>query len=267
MESAVFQEQIEAARAYENLFVASLFGPWAPVVVDAAGIRRNERVLDIACGTGVLARTAAERALPGGAVTGLDPNPGMLAVAAELNSDIDWKLGTAESLPFEDASFDAVISQFGLMFFTERIKAIEEMLRVMAPGGRVAVAVWDSLQNTPAYADDVAMLERIACRAAADALRAPFVLGDEKLLANLFNEAGASEVKVLRKYGLADFPALKVMVEADLRGWLPVMGVTLSEDVIAAVLEEAEQVLGRYVTEGGRVRFDSPALVVTARKS
>ena len=99
------------------------------------------------------------------------------------------------------------------------------MLRVLIPGGRLVVAVWDSLDNIPAYAAEVALLDRMAGRRAADSLRAPFVLGDRHDLATLFEDAGAASVEVTTHQGTAQFPSIRVMVEADLRGWLPVTGV------------------------------------------
>ena len=267
MSEPMLQAQIDAAKAYEALFVSSLFGEWAPKVADAAQIRPGQRVLDVACGTGVLAREAASRTGPTGSVAALDPNIGMLSVAKELTPAVDWHQGVAESLPFPDDSFDAVVSQFGLMFFTDRAQALREMLRVLTPRGRLAVAVWDSLDNTPAYAAEVALLERVAGRQAADALRAPFVLGDRSELAALFSGAGVSSVEVTSEHGTAHFPSVRVMVEADLRGWLPVMGVFLAEEQIARMLEEAEPVLAPYVTADGMVVFDSPAHIVTGRKS
>ena len=255
-----------AAAAYEELHVPALFRQWAPRVADAARIQAGDRVLDVACGTGVLAREAATHVGDGGLVAGLDAAPGMLAVAEKLAPKIEWRVGLAESLPYATESFDAVVSQFGLMFFRDRTAAIREMLRVLTPGGRMAVAVWESLERSEAYPLEVALLERLAGRQAADALRAPFVLGDRSELETLFAGAGASSVDVVTHHGTARFPSIRTMVEADLRGWLPVMGVTLTEEKIESILSEAEQVLSQYVTDEGVVEFDAPAHIVTARK-
>jgi SAM-dependent methyltransferase len=252
--------QIDAASAYEHFFVPALFGGWAASVVDAARLRPGQRVLDVACGTGVLAREAAKRAA---SVAGLDPDPGMLAVAARLAPGIEWRQGIAESLPWPDQSFDAVLSQFGLMFFTDRDRALREMRRVLAPGGRMAVAVWDSLENTPAYAAEVALLERIAGVPAADALRAPFVLGNPAELMALFAGAGVASVSIATHRGTARFPDVRSMLEADLRGWLPIMGVVLSEAQIGQILEAGEQVLAPYVTHEGAVVFEISAHIVS----
>ena len=109
--------------------------------MDATQVFSGHRVLDVACGTGVLAREAALRVGPTGFVVGLDPNPGMLAVAEQFTPTVDWWWGMAELLPFPDQSFYAVISQFGLMFFKDRRQAVIEMLRVLKSRGRLVVAV------------------------------------------------------------------------------------------------------------------------------
>ena len=265
MSNPTFEAQVAAAKAYETLFVPALFGQWASLVVEAANLVEGERVLDVACGTGVLARNAQHRTGPTGYVAGLDPSPGMLAVAKELSPSVDWRQGAAESLPFPDASFDAVISQFGFMFM-DRDKAAHEMLRVLRPNGRLVVAVWDSTDNIPAYAAEIALLERIAGTRAADALRAPFALGDRERFAEIFRKAGASSVVMNTSKGIGQFPSIRVMVEADLRGWLPVMGVDLSEEKIGRILGEAQEALASYVSDDGRVTFDASAHLLSARK-
>jgi SAM-dependent methyltransferase len=190
----------------------------------------------------------------------------MLEVAKRLAPTVEWRQGVAESLPFPDRSFDAVVSQFGLMFFKDRREALREALRVLVPKGRLAFAVWDSLDKIPAYATEVAVLERVAGRRAADPLRAPFVLGDRHDLTTLFGDAGVASVEVTTDRGRAQFPNVRVMVEADLRGWLPLMGVLLPEEQIARILEEAEHVLRPYVSTDGTVAFATSAHIVTGTK-
>lgn len=266
MSQPTLQAQIDGAMAYEGLMVPALFGEWASKVADAAQIRPGHRVLDVGCGTGVLGREVTSRTGPGGVVVGLDPSPGMLEVARRLAPSVDWRQGVAESLPFPDRSFDAVVSQFGLMFFDDRRQALREALRVLVPRGRLAVVVWDSLDNVPAYAAEVDLLERVAGRRAADALRAPFVLGELRDLIALFEDAGVASVHVTTGRGAGRFPSARVMVEADLRGWLPLMGVVLPEDQIARILREAEQVLAPYVRTDGTVVFATSAHIVTGTK-
>ncbi len=127
------------------------------------------------------------------------------------------------------------------------------------------MAVWDSLERSEAYPISVDLLNRRAGPAAADALRAPFVLGDTDELRSLFEEAGASKVSIDTRHGTARFPSVRSMVEADLRGWLPVMGVVLDDDLIELVLAEAEETLSEYVTADGQMVFDAPAHIVTAQ--
>lgn len=256
------RELIDAANAYEALFVPALFRQWAAKVADAAAIRGGQRVLDVACGTGILAREAAARVGAAGHVVGLDPNPGMLAVAARLAPDVEWRQGVAESLPFPPGSFDAVVSQFGLMFFRDGCQALQEMKRVLTPGGRLVVAVWNSLDEIPAYASLVTLLEAAAGSRAADALRAPFVLGDRKSLARLASDAGMGTAVIQTDHGVAEFPSIRSMVEADLRGWLPVMGVNLPDDQIEAILVQAERALAPYGTPDRRISFPISAHLV-----
>lgn len=258
--------EITAAEAYEALHVPALFEQWAPKMIQGARIQSGQRVLDLACGTGVLARQLLATMGEEVSIVGLDAGGGMLTVARRLAPTISWQHGVAESLPFEDASFDAVVCQFGLMFFQDRRGALVEMLRVLKPGGWFAVAVWDALKNSAVYREEVALLETLAGNAAANALRAPFVLGDIDGLSELFTIPGLESVEIETHCGTGRFPSIQAIVEADLRGWLPLMGVNLSEDLISRILTESEQVLAKYVIEDGTVSFDAPAHVVTGRR-
>jgi hypothetical protein len=140
------------------------------------------------------------------------------------------------------------------------------MIRVLVPRGRMAVAVWASLERSEAYLSMVALLERMAGLQAAEALRAPFVLGDRAELAELFRSAGLKSVDVTTDRGTARFPSVRTMVEADLRGWLPVMGVVLPEERIQLILEEADHALSRYVKADGTMEFELPAHIVSGTK-
>jgi SAM-dependent methyltransferase len=265
MTTPVPQALLDAANAYEALFVPALFGRWAPIVADAAEMKHEDRILDVACGTGVLALEAAARVGPQGRVTGVDLHAGMIAVARRIAPGIDWRDGNAEALPYQDHSFDVVVSQFGLMFFSDHDRAIREMLRVLTPGGRCVVAVWDAIDNAPAFADLVTVLDGSAGKAAGDALRAPFALGDSPALVRLFESAGARAIEVATRQGTARFPSIRDFVEAELRGWLPVMGVNLTEPEIDRILAEAERVLASYRSSTGELVFDIPAHLVSAR--
>lgn len=266
MNEPQLQEQIAAATAYEELFVPALFQQWVPLVLSAADIHSGNRVLDVACGTGVLAREAASQVGPSGHTAGLDLTPGMLEVARRIAPGIEWQQGTAEALPFPAQSFDAVVSQFGLMFFRERKKSLREMLRVLVSGGHLAIAVWDSLDNIPAFAEEVALVERVAGSQAADALRAPFLLGKKGVLIQLAQEAGIASVEVKTHQGTAKFPSIQILVEADLRGWLPVMGIFLEEAKIQQILAEASETLSPYTNEQGHAVFPISAHIISGTK-
>jgi SAM-dependent methyltransferase len=258
-------QQIEAATSYQDQLVPALMEEWAPRVAEAADIRLDCRVLDVACGTGVLTRVAADRAGASGMVTGLDLNRGMLAVAARMSPALRWQQGTAEALPYCDHSFDAVVSQFGLMFVPNPARALREMMRVLVPGGRLAVAVWASLADTPAYAAEVDLVDRLVGGAAADVLRAPFALGEPEQLVRLCRAAGITGATIALEQGRGRFPSIRSMVEVDVRGWLTLMGVVLEERQIAEILRQAEPVLKPFVVQDGSgVTFSSPALLLTA---
>lgn len=132
------------AQNYQRYFVPTIGAPVAADLIAAADLEPGERVLDIACGTGVVTRLAAGRVGAAGSVTGLDINPAMLAVAGSQSPPdmaIDWREADAESLPFADDAFDVALCQMGLQFVSGKLTALREMRRVLRPGGRALINV------------------------------------------------------------------------------------------------------------------------------
>lgn len=251
-----------AARVYDEFFVPALFAEWAPRVADAARTTDSGRALDVACGTGVLARELANRLGPP-QVSGVDCNDGMLAVARERAPDIEWRSARAEELPFDAGTFATVASQFGLMFFADRVRALAEMWRVLEPGGHMAVAVWASLDETPGYAAMAALLENLFGAEIASELEAPFCLGHAAALRELASRARLTGVEITSVAGRARFPSIRDWVHTDIRGWT--LANKIDDDQYQLLLGAAEEALSPFVTDGA-VSFHSPALIMTARK-
>ena len=258
------QVNTRAAEVYEAFFLPALFQEWPPYVVQAAGLQPGHRVVDVACGTGVLTRAAAQRVAPTGSAVGVDINAGMLAVAKRQAPQVEWRQAPAEALPFDDQQFDAVVSQFGLMFFADRQQAIREMLRVLRSGGRLAVAVWDSLDNTPGYAAMTQLLQRLFGAEVARALYAPYNLGDRRELQAVFAAAGVPEVEIKTYTGTARFPSIRDWVYTDIKGWT--LAEVLDDDQFELLQQAAERALQPFVTADGTVAFDSPAHLVSVIK-
>jgi SAM-dependent methyltransferase len=255
------QVAASAAEIYEQFFVPALFVDWPPRVLDAADVRTGARVLDVACGTGILAREAQRVVGINGSVVGLDINDGMLAVARSKASNISWECGAAESLPFDAASFDRVVSQFGLMFFQDRNKAISEMLRAVRPGGKIGVAVWASLDATPGYARVAGLLRELFGPEVSKSIEAPYLLGDSTALKSLFTDAGADDVTVKTVAGKARFASLESWIYTDIKGWT--LADVIDDEGYERLKREAPKKLSQFVLSDGSVEFDAPAHIVT----
>jgi SAM-dependent methyltransferase len=263
MDTTQFVAGRSPAEIYDEKFVPALFRPFAGTVADAAGIRRGQKVLDVACGTGVLTLAAAERVGPTGAVVGLDANPDMLTVARRKAAPIEWIDGQAEALPFADSSFDAVVSQFGLMFFDDRVAALREALRVLRPDGRLAVAVCDAVERSPGYDALAALLQRLFGDSVADAFRAPFAIGDAAFLATLCRQAGLARAEVVSRAATVSFPSIDALVSTE-RACVWTLGGLLDDAQFERLLDEARRALRPFVQRDGRVAFEMPALLIVA---
>lgn len=253
------------AEVYEAEFVPALFRPFSTAVADVAGIAAGQRVLDVACGTGVLARTAAARVGALGHVAGLDANPEMLAVARRLDTTIEWIDGRAEALPLPDAGVDAVVSQFGLMFFDDRVAALREMRRVLRPGGRLAVAVCDAVERSPGYGALAQLLLELFGERVAAAFRAPFAIGDAPLLAALAREAGLAGAQVVQRSATVRFASIDALVSTE-RACVWTLGGLLDDAQFERLRHAAHTTLAPFVQADGSVAFEMPVLVIAARR-
>lgn len=247
----------DAAEVYEEFFVPALFGQFAEPLLDAADVGGGQTVLDVGCGTGIVARRALDRVQPNGRVIGVDPNDGMLAVARRHAPDVTWQHGVAESLPLPDHAVDRTVSQFAAMFFDDPVAALSEMARVTRPGGRVAVATWAQIDTSPGYA---ALAELLADRVgdwAVDALTAPFSIGSEAAVDDLVRPHG-EVVEVVGRPGTARFTSIDDWLYTDVRGWTLADGI--DADTYDDLLRAARRRLADFAGPDGTVAFPAPAV-------
>lgn len=259
------EEARNPAEIYDARFVPALFAHWGPVVTAEAGVRRGDRVLDVACGTGALTLAVAEVVGSAGSVVGLDANPQMLAVARSKPVPVEWLEARAEALPLPDKSFDAVVSQFGFMFFEDKPQALREMMRVLKPAGRLAVAVCDAVDNSPGYGAFASLLDRLFGRQVGDAFRAPFSLGDAERLQAICREAGVEDAEVVRRNAKVRFQSIDALVSTE-RACAWTLGGVLTDEQFERLREESETTLEPFVVDDGTVEFDMPSLILKAQK-
>jgi ubiquinone/menaquinone biosynthesis C-methylase UbiE len=256
-----------AAQNYERYFVPVLGEPVARALIGAANVQPGERVLDVGCGTGVVARLAAERA-GAGKVVAADPNAGMLEAAraaAPSALGIEWHEAPGESLPFPDASFDVVVSSLALQFFTDRVQGLREMRRVLAEGGRACITTPG--QMPPPFALMEQSLAQHLGPEAGGFLRAVFSLGDAREMERLVRAADFHDVSVEAITAPLELPPTAEFV------WQYIMSTPLS--VAAANLTpEARAALERdmvakwkpFTDESGGIKGQISVVLARAKK-
>jgi SAM-dependent methyltransferase len=226
-------------------------------------------VLDVACGTGIVARLAALQVGSRGQVTGLDLNPGMLAVARALppgsGAMIDWREGSAVALPFADATFDVVLCQQGLQFFPDRLAALCEMRRVLSPGGRLTLAVWRANQHHPFFGALADALTRHVSPEAGAGGHVPFALGEVTELRTLITGAGFSDVRIRIEILPMRVASLEQYVPEHLAA-TPMAGAVAAagESARAALLQNISTAVQAYRDDEGWA-FPMEAYIVSAR--
>jgi SAM-dependent methyltransferase len=179
---------MNAPPAYERFLVPNVFRPWAEVVIGRAGGLQGQRVLDVATGTGICARIAAEAAGPSGQVTGIDIDPLALEVAArapfpETAAPMKWIEANAANVPLTSGSVETAFCLEGLQFFPDRVIALSEVHRVLTSGGRLFASCWATLKENPGYLAISDALRRFVSEEAARL--PPFGLSDADELARV----------------------------------------------------------------------------------
>jgi ubiquinone/menaquinone biosynthesis C-methylase UbiE len=258
-----------AAEVYQRELVPAVFGPWGPRVVELAALRRGLRVLDVACGTGLVARLAAEAVGVDGRIAALDLNPAMLAIASALpavdGAAIEWVEGDAQALPFAEGSFDVVCCQLGLQFFPDRGRALCEMKRVLVPGGRAVLMVWQEIDRAPGFAALAAALGRTISADAEALMRAPFALSDAGELSRLLETAGLSDCAIRAESGAVRFPSAAIFVRSYIGGSpLGAIIATAPEEAYEKLVSEVERDLESYI-EQNSLSFPIEAHLVVCR--
>ena len=249
-----YQVSDDAARNRERYSVRYFLGPWVPGLVAMAALQPGERVLDLACGSGIVARAAAAAVGPTGRVTGLDISQAMLAMARSLppppGAPITWVEGDAGAMDFPGAAFDAIACQQGLQFFPDKLSAVREMRRVLAPSGRAVVSVWKSAG--PYNVAVAQALERHVGAETAAKYRASRVVPDADALYRLFVEAAFRAVEVRASALTLRLPSIETFVLGHLSG-MPIAGAVaaLSTEQRAALASEVKATLKPYADGDG----------------
>lgn len=253
----------EAAEGYERYFVPAIFSQWPPVMLAASELKAGDDFLDVGCGTGVLTREAAGVVGANGRAVGLDLSESMLGVARKQAPTARFQQGNATALPFEDASFDVVCGAFMLMFVPEPAAAVKEMWRVLRPGGRLVLSVWQALSDNPVYSRLVDIASRRIDRRAGEALSWPYQLGADGVLAKILEQGGARSATIELRQGRARFPSLEGLVTTEIKAW--VIAESVDESAINAVIADAKIELADYCAADGSIDFPFNALVARAQ--
>lgn len=245
-------QQLSWADKYEQELVPAIFEPWSHSTISVAEPQKGEYVLDIACGTGIVARNVAQCIDSGGKVVGVDSNPEMLATARSLPSPpdvtIQWVEGDAQHLPFAEAIFDIILCQGGLQFIADQYAALQEMHRVLKPGGRMVLMIFREIQYAPAFA---ILAEKIAPYAAPRMIKSittPFSLGNADAMQALVEKAGFQQISIRQETRETHFPSAEKFVRARLLATYH--HDTVDDQMLARAIKEVGEALRPYEVNG-----------------
>jgi ubiquinone/menaquinone biosynthesis C-methylase UbiE len=245
-----FQLSGDAPTAYTR-FALKIVEPWTDDLILSAHCRDGDRVLDVACGTGVVASRVNLVSRKLCYVTGIDINEGMLN-AARSNPQVEWRQGSATELPFDAESFDVVLCQQGLQYFPDRTAAMREMARVLAPGGRVALCVWGAMERQPFFAAAVAVIGDHLGADAQAAFDLAYSLNTAEELRQLARDAGLKNVYIRFEHRTMRYPVPSRFIA----GWIngtPIAArfLALPDDQKSSFINDIAERVATYVDDGG----------------
>lgn len=253
-----FQLELDGARFYEKYFVPTLFEQWAKVMIDRLNFREGERLLDVACGTGIVARSALQKSPDStNNIVGCDLNNGMLKVALEIAPDIKWIEGPAENLPFKNQSFDKVCCQFGIMFFQDKTAALNELLRIKTTNGKAILSIWNRIEDNDGYYDLWKLVEEIGGSECASILHSPFSLGNREKILESINSSRTNKYQIETVNQKVNFPSIDYWIDCDIKA-SPIAS-KLSSKQYQDLVSRARTSLNQYVLSDGKVEFEMSA--------
>jgi ubiquinone/menaquinone biosynthesis C-methylase UbiE len=265
-----WQLEKSSAEAYERYLVPLLFAPGAQFLIELAALGAGEQALDAACGTGIVARTAALRVGASGKVAGLDKNESMLEVARQVSSEtrpaIEWRKGNVNDIPFPAATFDVVFCQQGLQFFPDRAAALREIHRVLTPNGRLALSVLRSIKHNPGYGLLAEILERHIGPDAGVMMRSPFPSLSADELRELITGAGFREVRIILGIGPVRYSSVQELFRQEAASSpLARSLLSLKDRVHKALIQDLGEALQVYTDDEGIV-FPAETYLAVARR-
>lgn len=247
---------------FEEIVVRYLLGPWAPRLIELAELEPAERVLDLACCNGTIARLAAQWIGPSGSVVGVDPDDQALEFARSqtppAGAEIAWTEAPAEELPFADSSFDVALCQQGLQFFGDRGQGLEEVRRVLTAGGRAVFSVW--IERNPFDSAVYSAIEPFATAEQRELMARSIVIEDPEALRELFAAAGFRQIRILPRTMRLRYP----LQEEFLLRRLALGG---TRDAAAGLTDAQRQTVVRTAIEATRPFHDGSNIVVPSRSN
>jgi len=267
----VWQMNTDGPETYERYIVPTWMLDWTEDLIAAAGVGPGTQVLDVACGTGIVARKAAGLIGPGGRVAGLDANEGMLTVAGtcarkEGLAAVEWYCGDVSRMPFSPGEFDAVLCHQGLQFFPDKTAALREMARVLTPGGRLALGVWGRAEKSPFVMAINGVLGDYLGEDATALFRKACSLSDRPVLQKLVRDAGFVNIRARRRVKMCRHPSLAELLPA----YFSVFPV--AREIAAMPEEERAKMFSSLVTaladcrEGEGLATPTENIILTAEK-